>query len=321
MRSRCRRSMITTSTSFRPSSALVNTRTPYSCSSPVGSRVRGATTRMSGQPRVFRAIMFERATRECRMSPTMATESLVKSPLCRRMVSMSSMPWVGWPWRPSPPLITATLGLTCSAMKCAAPESLWRTTNMSAAIASRLRRVSVSVSPLLVEEVETLRVMTSADRRWAASSKVVRVRVEFSKNTLHTVLPRSSGTFFTARAPTSRKESAVSRISVSSSRGRPSSERKWHSWPWSLSCSGRLASFGMGQALKFWEVRVRAIRARRLRCAPGSMVRDRAILPVRCGRATGSGRPRRGGSAVRGRSGRPGRPGSRWPGGRSRTVR
>ncbi len=106
--------------------------------------------------------------------------------------------------------------------------------------------MSNRVSPLLVELVDTLRLITSADRRWAASSKVVRVRVEFSKNTLHTVLPRSSGTFFTARAPTSRKESAVSRISVSSSRGRPSSERKWRSWPWSLSCSERLASMGMG---------------------------------------------------------------------------
>ncbi len=87
--------------------------------------------------------------------------------------------------------------------------------------------MSVRVSPLLVEEVDTLRVMTSADKRLAASSKVVRVRVEFSKNTLHTVLPRSSGTFLTALAPTSRKESAVSRISVNSSRDNPSRDRKW----------------------------------------------------------------------------------------------
>src|SRR5471030_1782759 len=79
---------------------------------------------------------------------------------------------------------------------------------MSAAMASRLRRVSSRVSPLLADDVDTFRVITSADRRWAASSKVVRVRVEFSKNTLHTVLPRSNGTFFTARAPTSRNESA-----------------------------------------------------------------------------------------------------------------
>ena len=42
-----------------------------------------------------------------------------------------------------------------------------------------------------------LRLMTSADSRLAAISKVVRVRVEGSKNTLNTALPRSSGTFFT----------------------------------------------------------------------------------------------------------------------------
>ena len=88
-----------------------------------------------------------------------------------------------------------------------------------------------STSPLLADEVDTLSVITSADRRCAAISKVVRVRVEFSKNTLHTVLPRSNGTFFTARAPTSRNESAVSSISVSSSRRSPSRDRKWRSWP------------------------------------------------------------------------------------------
>src|SRR3989344_3386896 len=151
----------------------------------------------------------------------------------------------------------ARLGHTCSAIKCAAPESAWRTTKMAAAMASRLRRVSNSVSPLLVELVDTLRLITSADRRWAANSKVVRVRVEFSKNTLHTVLPRSSGTFFTARAPTSRKEAAGARISVSSSRGRPSRVRKWRSWPWSFSCSGRLAAMvviwrvSVGKRLEF----------------------------------------------------------------------
>src|SRR3990167_6402445 len=224
---------------------------------PTGNRVLGAITRMSDLPRVFSASMFERATRECRISPTIATESCSKLPLCRRMVSMSSMPWVGWAWRPSPPLMIARFGHTCSAMKCAAPESACLTTKMSAAMASRLRRVSNRVSPLLVELVDTLRVITSADRRWAASSKVVRVRVEFSKNTLHTVLPRSSGTFFTARAPTSRNESAVSRISVSSSRGRPSRDRKWRSWPWSFSCSGRLAAMvviwrvSVGKRLEF----------------------------------------------------------------------
>ena len=60
--------------------------------------------------------------------------------------------------------------------------------------------VSSSVSPLLVDETPMLRLMTSADRRLAAISNVVRVRVLFSKKRLNTVLPRSSGTFLTSRS-------------------------------------------------------------------------------------------------------------------------
>ena len=42
------------------------------------------------------------------------------------------------------------------------------------------------------------RLMTSAERRLAAISKVVRVRVEFSKKGLKTLLPRNRGTFHLA---------------------------------------------------------------------------------------------------------------------------
>ena len=73
---------------------------------------------------------------------------------------------------------------------------------MSASIACRLYTVSSSVSPFEVEEAPTFRLITSADRRLAAISKVVRVRVEFSKKTLKIDLPRSSGTFFTSRSLT-----------------------------------------------------------------------------------------------------------------------
>ena len=66
---------------------------------------------------------------------------------------------------------------------------------MSASIACRLYTVSSSVSPLEVEDTPTLRLITSADRRLAAISKVVRVRVELSKNTLKIDLPRRIGTF------------------------------------------------------------------------------------------------------------------------------
>jgi hypothetical protein len=74
--------------------------------------------------------------------------------------------------------------------------------------------VSSRVSPLLAELRAMSRLITSADRRLAAISKVVRVRVLFSKNRLNTLLPRSSGTFLTSRSLTLTKLLAVSRIWV-----------------------------------------------------------------------------------------------------------
>ena len=44
-------------------------------------------------------------------------------------------------------------------------------------------------------EVEAETLIASADKRFAAISKLVRVRVEASKKRLMTVLPRSVGTF------------------------------------------------------------------------------------------------------------------------------
>ena len=230
MRSRWRRSMMTTSASRTPSRRSWKTRAPRDSGS-AGSRVRGAMMRTSPAPRVLRAASWERATRECKMSPTIATVSWPKSPLCRRMVNMSSMPWVGWEWRPSPALMTLTPGATCWAIKWAAPLSAWRTTNMSTCMASRLRRVSSRVSPLDVEEAAMLRVSTSADSRLAANSKVVRVRVLVSKKRLATVLPRHRGTFFTAWRATPRKPSVLSRILIRSSRLNPSRVRKCLRWP------------------------------------------------------------------------------------------
>ena len=195
-------------------------------STSLGSRVPGAITRTSPAPSTFRARIWERATRECSTSPTMATFRPSKLPLCWRMVSMSSMAWVGWAWRPSPALMMATPGVTLSAIKCGAPLWEWRTTNMSLAMASRLSRVSDRDSPLEVAEVLISRFSTSADNRLAASSKVLRVRVLDSKNRLTTVRPRSRGTFLIRRSPTSMNESAVSRMPVSSSRPRPSRVRK-----------------------------------------------------------------------------------------------
>src|SRR3990167_3942678 len=148
------------------------------------------------------------------------------------MVNMSSSACVGCAWRPSPALMTWISGATCLAMKCAAPLCAWRTTNMSACIAHRLSTVSSRVSPLLVEDEPMLRLTTSADRRLAAISKVVRVRVLFSKNTLNTDLPCSSGTFLISwPSAASRKVAARSRMSRTICTGKPSVVSKCWSSP------------------------------------------------------------------------------------------
>ena len=79
-------------------------------------------------------------------------------------------------------------------------------------MASMLRRVSSRVSPFEVAEVPMLKLMTSADSSLAASSKVVRVRVQVSKNRLVAMRPRNSGTFLTGRPGSAANDSAVSSI-------------------------------------------------------------------------------------------------------------
>src|SRR5450830_1258230 len=153
---------------------------------------------------------------------------------------MSSKPCVGCAWRPSQALTTCTcdwrVSRICLAIMKGAPDCEWRTTNMSACIAARLSMVSSSDSPLLALEAEIFRLMTSADRRFEAISKVVRVRVEFSKNRLNTLLPRISGTFFTSRSPMLTKDDAVSRILVMIALGRPSMVSRCCSSPFLFSC-------------------------------------------------------------------------------------
>lgn len=53
------------------------------------------------------------------------------------MVYMSSNPWVGWAWRPSPALTTRT-GRYVLGDQGTVPDSLWRTTKISAAMVRRL---------------------------------------------------------------------------------------------------------------------------------------------------------------------------------------
>src|SRR5688500_14278142 len=99
-------------------------------------------------------------------------------------------------------------------------------TTMSTLIASIFLAVSMRVSPLFVLLVFSKKSMMSAERRWAAREKLMRVRVESSKKRLTMTRPRRAGTFLTLRVETSLKESAVSRIRRSSSAERSSSARR-----------------------------------------------------------------------------------------------
>src|SRR5471030_2117878 len=80
----------------------------------------------------------------------------------------------------------------------------------SALSASRLRAVSLSVSPFLNEDASAEKFTMSAVNRCAASSKLMRVRVDGSMNRLTTVLPRRAGTFLIARSPTALNALVVS---------------------------------------------------------------------------------------------------------------
>src|SRR5208283_4808073 len=142
------------------------------------------------------------------MSPKIVTFSPAIFPLRSRMVKVSSNAWVGCSCAPSPAL--TTWALSTRARKCGAPEALWRMTMKSALSASRLRAVSLSVSPFLSEDASAVKLMMSADRRCSESSKLMRVRVEGSMKRLTTVLPRSAGTFLIARSPTALNARAVS---------------------------------------------------------------------------------------------------------------
>ena len=99
--------------------------------------------------------------------------------------------------------------------------------------------VSSRLSPLAVDEAPMSRLMTSAESLLAAISNVVRVRVEFSKKRLKTLLPRSSGTFFTSRSLTLRNVPAVSRMWLTIDAGSPSIDSRWMSSSLRLSCGLR----------------------------------------------------------------------------------
>ena len=100
-------------------------------------------------------------------------------------------------------------------------------TTTSGLIASMLRAVSSRVSPLVVELDEPEMLTASAERRLAAISNDVRVRVDASRNRFTTVFPRRVGTFLIGRWAISRKRSPRSRIVEMSALASPSIPSRW----------------------------------------------------------------------------------------------
>ena len=91
-------------------------------------------------------------------------------------------------------------------------------TSATGPMASMLRTVSSSVSPLETEEPAVVQLSTSAPSACAAISKEVRVRVESSKKRLATTLPRST---CEASGPPCRWASARSSSASMSARRQP----------------------------------------------------------------------------------------------------
>src|SRR5712691_3883694 len=192
-RSCCTRRTMITSAASRASSTRATRRTGYPRhSSSRGSHIAGPHS-VKRQPNFPSRWRFERATRLCRMSPRMVTFSPMSALLRSRMVSASSRACVGCSWVPSPALITGISSRP--ATNSGAPEALCRITMQSGFMASSVRTVSSSDSPLRRLETSACRFIVSAPRRAAAVPKLMRVRVEGSKNASATVLPRSVASF------------------------------------------------------------------------------------------------------------------------------
>ena len=106
-----------------------------------------------------------------------------------------------------------------------------RTTTKSTPIASMFFAVSMNVSPFDRLLVEAEKSSVSAPSRRAASVKLFRVRVEFSKNRLTQVLPVSSESFRSPAAIARLNTSALSRtseISSAESSSRPNRCCRFH---------------------------------------------------------------------------------------------
>ena len=126
--------LMTASTSSMTSARLCETRSLV-----LGIKCGGAT-RITSMPKRCKRLMLLFATRELRMSPTMAIFLPSRLPRLRCKVSRSSSACVGWAFAPSPPLMMQQL--VCCESSFGSPAFLCRTAMALGSIAFRFAAVS-----------------------------------------------------------------------------------------------------------------------------------------------------------------------------------
>jgi len=199
-----------------------------------GSRVRGAIhANVRAAPGAFASAAYSRrATRECQKCRRQsATESLVKSPRCRRMVQHVEHRLGRCAWLPSPALMIATVRAHMAGNKVRGSRIPCRTRTCRQPIRVQVAAGCVTAfHPCWSEEVLDIQVLsTSARQALRRQPKVVRVRVEFlEENTLTYRLRVKQRGLSAARSPLREKESAVVQAGSvrAGSRDRPSMVRK-----------------------------------------------------------------------------------------------
>ena len=96
-------------------------------------------------------------------------------------------------------------------------DTLFEVSSTYLARAKEIEIISINVSPFFTELLEALKLITSAESLFSASSNDSLVLVEFSKNKFAIVISLSEGTFLIGLLMTSLKLSAVLKINSISS--------------------------------------------------------------------------------------------------------
>ena len=187
MRSRCRRSIITTSAPARPSRMEVKTSTP-SRSMPAGAAWT-ARRRAPARPSRVSSRMFERATRECSDVAADRHDEALEPPLVAADGQRVEQ-------RLGRMLMRAVAGIDHGAVdllreEATAPAAWWRTTRRSGCMAFSVIAVSISVSPFFTDEARDRHVHHVGAEPLAGELEGGWVRVEASKKRLICVRPRS----------------------------------------------------------------------------------------------------------------------------------